>query len=718
MGLVIRAPRRLRTSRRFTFDDDVELVVIGRDPDRCDIMFPPRTRAVGLEHMALKRVLGRYRLVLNADDPVFVNGEEAVDGQELPDRSVIRLGARGPRLVVERTTRTDLPPVHREMKAHGRRASPRQLLSSVRRNRNLALAAAALVVAVAGLLIWSTWRPEPPEEPPAEARLRAALEQAAPSVYRVVLRTPDGGEYSGATAWIVAPGTLATNAHVAKQFEERPPGARFQVRSSESVPKTYDVQGVTLHPGFEAFAALWSGYQPAEGASPGRLQPIQSAGGGADVALLHVDPHSDLGPPLRLAEDPTLHALSPGEPVGYVGYPSEAIALHGSPVQRPTPHRQTGRITLVTTLFGTQEAAEGRHLIQHTCPGTGGASGSPLLNADGLVVGLVSAGNFAQAWGGRIPSGVGISYAQRADLLRELLEDRAEALQPERTHAWLQSLEEIYPSAWRINRRRLLELQLRRLSDLHQTRTSHAEYIDWVHVSTTTVDVGTESVPEADRPTVDVPERGLHVLYALPLLFRELELAGRFVPESGLAVNMPSHQGFLRFQASDPGSLQVALTSKRFDAQVELLLYREVHRATTPAFFQERVFEAWQSELEGHRFARRVTGEPTLALEDDHTLDAGTNQRWTRPLSCRVTGFYLVVAAAREDLPVTLVVTGLDPEFTELTRASPSPGRYVVFVGRGKSGEEGRIRIARGPGVRAEAHVVVKVWVVPASDTE
>jgi hypothetical protein len=70
-------------------------------------------------------------------------------------------------------------------------------------------------------------------------------------------------------------------------------------------------------------------------------------------------------------------------------------------------------------------------LIQHSVPVTGGASGSPLIDTSGKVIGIVNGGNTNvidnAGEGGklRMSNAVQINYAQRVDLLKQLEEDSA-----------------------------------------------------------------------------------------------------------------------------------------------------------------------------------------------------------------------------------------------------------------------------------------------------
>jgi hypothetical protein len=68
-------------------------------------------------------------------------------------------------------------------------------------------------------------------------------------------------------------------------------------------------------------------------------------------------------------------------------------------------------------------------------PVTGGASGSPVLDEQGRVLGIINAGSFTLGMEGRRIPIAGTTYAQRIDLLLELLRDDP-APQAARERAW------------------------------------------------------------------------------------------------------------------------------------------------------------------------------------------------------------------------------------------------------------------------------------------
>src|SRR6185312_2926833 len=89
------------------------------------------------------------------------------------------------------------------------------------------------------------------------------------------------------------------------------------------------------------------------------------------------------------------------------------------------PTSQVGIITSVRNFFLTEEGGPAQ-LIEHSLPSAGGASGSPIFDAHGQVIALLSGGNNIASKDGRIPNAALVNFAQRVDLLRELIDDKAD----------------------------------------------------------------------------------------------------------------------------------------------------------------------------------------------------------------------------------------------------------------------------------------------------
>lgn len=531
MGVTIRFPE----GRTATFGDDVYIITIGRDPDKCQVVFPPGEVRVGREHCALKRVLARYRLVLNAENPVFVDGRRAYDNEELESQAELQLGDDGPLLTIAVSGREDLPETmvrgkpqpsdHTAMRDIGRRA---------RLNRVVALASLCLlfVAVLAGWRVYdwtqreihhleeenrrladlnraqadaverltSGLRNVDQKVDALKPRVREALRQAAPSVYLVVIKDDVNHEVGVGTAWVAAGGILATNAHVAEAFGELTPNQSLYVRSNGDPPRDFKIARVELHPGYAVFQQIWTEHMPVRDAFEGmygQLEPV----GGCDVALMHVEAPDGLAAPLPLAGDAELREMGAGDVVGYIGYPMEAMAVGGVNIEKPTPQTQIGHVTAVTDYFLARGADGGGHLVQHSLPMTGGASGSPMINDRGQVVALINAMNIISTDFGRAPSATGVNFGQRADLLRELLDGRADAAQATRSDEWRTQIRK-FPS---LHERGLtVAMENWRLQNGHMTETM-------IHASTVKTDADSGYGTYLGSVTLEIPEAGAYL---------------------------------------------------------------------------------------------------------------------------------------------------------------------------------------------------------------
>ena len=286
-----------------------------------------------------------------------------------------------------------------------------------------------------------------------EDRLQLALNKAMPSIYLVCQRDAAGNLEQSATAWVFdqTKGILATNGHVAKELAEATAAKKSLIaRSNDNPPRDFVIKSVLIHPGFDASMALMENAQPQQRLNVLQAMKINIPGNYCDVALMYVDKPDGLGPSLPLADDAALDAVTPGLLVGFAGYPMENVDLGGVNIAHPTPSVQVGHVIAMTDYFGAAiSPIAARLLVQHSIPSAGGSSGSPVVNADGKVIAVHSAGNSITppiAGAARIPTGAIINYAQRADLLRELADGRADAAQAKRSAYWKKDLDKYYQS--------------------------------------------------------------------------------------------------------------------------------------------------------------------------------------------------------------------------------------------------------------------------------
>jgi hypothetical protein len=273
-------------------------------------------------------------------------------------------------------------------------------------------------------------------------RMGATLAKSAESVWLVGVEDNAGGFTPVGTAWTVADSTLATNAHVVEGLMSKLLDVANAHMAARMTARNGDRRLILSNP--ERIHPAYAGWSGPTGPFASQFRAL--AGGGAsridlippgDVALLRVE-SGDPGTPLPLfnASD-ARETTTRGMVVGYAGYPMENIA--GLPAMQVV----VGRVTAVTDYFFGEDP-EGENLLIHYDAATvGGASGSPLVNSRGEVVGRVSAGNVAQvsADGDRAP--IGFNYAQSVVLVREILEGVAESEQRIRDARWRARLSEV-----------------------------------------------------------------------------------------------------------------------------------------------------------------------------------------------------------------------------------------------------------------------------------
>jgi hypothetical protein len=243
------------------------------------------------------------------------------------------------------------------------------------RRRRAALAAAALLITAAAVFGISRWQARPSFE--------AAVRQVAPSIFMVALEE-EGRRTVVGTAFVAAPGVLATSAHIADALAVRGAlGARRAVVVGREGSPVVSIAGVTVHPQWRRGSIQW------------------------DTALLDTA-GAALPPPLRLAASEPA-ALGRGTLLGTFGFPG--VTTNAA--------KPTGRLAVDVV------AAVRPGFLEIGLGIAPGVSGSPVFDETGLVVGMVAGGDFVTGPNGLpVPSGSSANWAIRIAALRELLASR------------------------------------------------------------------------------------------------------------------------------------------------------------------------------------------------------------------------------------------------------------------------------------------------------
>ncbi|MBK8095859.1 MAG: FHA domain-containing protein [Planctomycetes bacterium] len=236
-------------------------------------------------------------------------------------------------------------------------------------------------------------------------------------VWMVCARTDLDGRTSYraiGTAWSYRPGQLATNAHVAETIAELRQGQRLVARVLRNgAVVELGLSEATKHPGYDQIQKAWAKYPPW---LSGR---VASLTGQYDVALLTVRAEDrslqgEVLPVATAAEAATVHQ---GQELHYLGYPSEN--KNANP-ERPDQHYLAGTCAKLTDSWWAPAAQfQPDGLVSVQFPGAGGASGGPLFDHAGKVIGLLAAGDVTRSGdGGR--SSEGIIHGPNVALLREI----------------------------------------------------------------------------------------------------------------------------------------------------------------------------------------------------------------------------------------------------------------------------------------------------------
>lgn len=238
------------------------------------------------------------------------------------------------------------------------------------------------------------------------SNLEALAQRYLPSVGVVVAGVETDKPMPMGTAWIAAGhGVVITNAHVAEGVFEAQAAdmVSWVIFSGQSQPCR--VRRAVLHPEYAQ--------------SQAKGHPVPSY----DVAVLELEtapPHVGL----PVANRNKLFTLRELQSVAYLGFPMENLAGGGTNIERPKAIAKKGSISsLEDWMMRHSDDPTQRQLIKHDLGVAGGASGSPMFDESGDVIGIISAGNMERIYDSqakrmrRIPNGVVLNFAQRIDVL-------------------------------------------------------------------------------------------------------------------------------------------------------------------------------------------------------------------------------------------------------------------------------------------------------------
>lgn len=271
----------------------------------------------------------------------------------------------------------------------------------------------------------SQWIPTQAQNPPGAWGAASASGRTARDLVGLVARQSVGGKVTPiGTAWCLRENIAVTNAHVAQEaqkLDQEPDSEILLILPGEADGLAFRVVTFHVHPD----------YRPA----PDTEHTPEELGYHInDIALLIVD--RELPGGLTIAGESALQQLDQGTPISTLGFPMEDILGGGVNTKRPQPIYKDGKIAAITGWDFSRTSYDESRLIHHDMGIAGGASGSPVLDASGQVIGIIWGGNMhhrvisagEQATeenpdlkAKRISHGAVLNYAMRIDILEGLL---------------------------------------------------------------------------------------------------------------------------------------------------------------------------------------------------------------------------------------------------------------------------------------------------------
>ena len=247
----------------FEFDKSTPVVLFGRS-ESAQIRFEENeeNRAISRHHVELELQTDRYHIRLQDDNPVFLDGKEGFEDEEIElGTHTFSIGSPdGPTYRI--TTQSQDAHLAETAPIYKKQQSARESAKSGFRK----VSTAVVVVAVIGAVAWQLLFKKTEE---IEGELDLFVQEFASqsvdfaeilrakreSVYLVALRK-DGLLTGGGTAWVAANGILATNAHVVDGVAAALQGGNYDDAVAVSTQPPYTQHVITdmvNHPDYARF---------------------------------------------------------------------------------------------------------------------------------------------------------------------------------------------------------------------------------------------------------------------------------------------------------------------------------------------------------------------------------------------------------------------------------------------------------------------------------
>ncbi|MCB1208404.1 MAG: trypsin-like peptidase domain-containing protein [Verrucomicrobiales bacterium] len=346
-------------------------VSLGTGPHNTVRYDPTWDRGVAASHARVFRdESGRWWLTdAGSSTGTFVNGQRVTVKRQVNGPIVIELGSKGPKVEVV------LPPPLPGAASRTAGGGAGRSQSSGGAGRILVMVACLAVVAAAAWFVINGLGGD------SDARLQKVAKNYEAGIGVVIIAEEGTGSPTG-TAWAVAPNMFATNAHVAVPVQQAlKRGATAYIAINKNPDQRFRVKAAIPHPGYFEERVGVDGKDPA-------TTPY-------DVGILIIE--GTASAVLHTASVAKLESLDSGHRIAFLGFPMEDLQHDGVDPQNPVATMQSGIVTAVTDFWLARSVFQNRGLIQHNLPATGGASGSPIFDADGDVVGILSSVNMIAA---------------------------------------------------------------------------------------------------------------------------------------------------------------------------------------------------------------------------------------------------------------------------------------------------------------------------------